>query len=60
MTTRTTCGKLAVNFMGRKVATDASLVNAHFCALKIKACPSEFDPHSGRKAVVCCPNFSCD
>jgi hypothetical protein len=30
MTTRTTCGKLAVNFIGRKVATDAGVVNPHF------------------------------
>jgi hypothetical protein len=30
MTTRATCGKLAVNFMARKVAMDAIPVNPHF------------------------------
>jgi hypothetical protein len=30
MTTRATCGKRAVNFMARKVATEAVPVNPHF------------------------------
>jgi hypothetical protein len=34
MTTRTTCGKRADNFIARKVATDAAPVNPHFIAPK--------------------------
>jgi hypothetical protein len=48
MTTRAACGKLAVNFIARKVATDAIPVNPHFSrARKSGAAPPNSNPHSG-------------